>query len=176
MTSSTWLHLLMLKCPPTHPTSKRVAKVCPTQAGDSGAQKCSLKTRLQAARQVAVLCCIYQRIKGSRNGGSSRQAVPAKKNAGFPPKARLGDLPAQRWVKSPAIRRAAARTAARYSTLYSILIPRRAISSRKESAGMSRSCKTAPRLLTAPVHIICRTMEAGKAVVRIMALMSLLGS
>ena len=66
--------------------------------------------------------------------------------------------------------------AARYSIRYSILIPRRSISSRKASAGTSRSCKTAPRLLTAPVHIIWRTMDAGNAVVRIMALMSLLGS
>src|ERR1039457_4961827 len=63
-----------------------------------------------------------------------------------------------------------------YAIRYSILIPRRSISSRKVSAGTSRSCKTAPRLLTAPEHIICSTMEAGKAVVRIMALMSLLGS
>ena len=68
------------------------------------------------------------------------------------------------------------RTAAPYSIRYSTLIPRRSISSRKVWAGTSRSCKTAPCLLTAPMHIICSTMDAGNAVVRIMALISLLGS
>jgi len=102
--------------------------------------------------------------------GCSRQRkwrVPAKSTTGSSPRTKVGEFPCdQRGIRSNS----------RYSTLYSILIPRRAISSRKESAGMSRSCKTAPRLLTAPVHIICRTIEAGKAVVRIMALMSLLES
>lgn len=63
-----------------------------------------------------------------------------------------------------------------YSSAYSILIPRRAISSRNISAGTSRSCNTAPRLAIAPEASICTTIEAGKAVVRIMALMSVLGS
>ena len=64
----------------------------------------------------------------------------------------------------------------RYSTRYSILIPRRATSSKNASAGTSRSWSTAPRLPIAPEHIICRTIDAGNAVVRIMALISVFAS
>ncbi len=87
----------------------------------------------------------------------------------------VGNDHAQRVVLSTG-RCQSAKSRSSYSIRYSILMPRRSISSRKASAGTSRSCKTAPRLHTAPVHIIWRTMDAGNAVVRIMALMSLLGS
>jgi len=63
-----------------------------------------------------------------------------------------------------------------YSMLYWMWIPRLDISSRNRSAGMSRSCSTPPRLVMAPEAIICTTIEAGNAVVRIMALISVLGS
>ena len=63
-----------------------------------------------------------------------------------------------------------------YSIRYSILIPRRSTSFRNASAGTSRSCSTAPCFSIAPEHIICRTIDAGNAVVRIMELMSVLGS
>ena len=63
-----------------------------------------------------------------------------------------------------------------YSMLYWMWIPRLDISSRNRSAGMSRSCSMPPRLVMAPEAIICTTIEAGNAVVRIMALISVLGS
>src|ERR1017187_8218908 len=102
--------------------------------------------------------------------GCSRQRkwrVPAKNTTVSPPRTKVGEFPCdQRGIRSNS----------RYSTLYSILIPRRAISSRKESAGMSRSCKTAPRLLTAPVQIISSTIEAGEAGGRVQRVLSLLES
>lgn len=59
---------------------------------------------------------------------------------------------------------------------YSILIPRFSISCRNRSAGTSNSCKTPPRLLIAPEASICTMIDAGRAVVRIIALISVFGS
>src|ERR1039458_7201923 len=54
-----------------------------------------------------------------------------------------------------------------------MLTPRFSPSSRKSSAGTSRSCKTPPRLPIAPDASICTTIDAGNAVVRIIALLHL---
>ena len=63
-----------------------------------------------------------------------------------------------------------------YSMLYSILIPLFSTSARNRSAGTSRSCNTPPSFGIAPDASICTTIEAGNAVVRIMALMSVFAS
>lgn len=63
-----------------------------------------------------------------------------------------------------------------YSILYSILIPLFSTSARNTSAGTSRSCNTPPLFEIAPEASICTTMDAGKAVVRIIALMSVFAS
>ena len=63
-----------------------------------------------------------------------------------------------------------------YSMLYSILIPLFSTSARNISAGTSRSCNTPPVLGIAPEASICTTIEAGNAVVRIIALMSVFAS
>ena len=63
-----------------------------------------------------------------------------------------------------------------YSTLYSILIPLFSTSARNRSAGTSRSCNTPPLFEIAPEASICTTIDAGKAVVRIIALMSVFAS
>ena len=63
-----------------------------------------------------------------------------------------------------------------YSIPKSIRMPRFSISPRNRSAGTSTSCSTPPRLLIAPEASICTTIDAGNAVVRIIALMSVFGS
>lgn len=59
---------------------------------------------------------------------------------------------------------------------YSMRMPRFSISLRNAAAGTSVSCLIPPGLAIVPRAIICTTMEAGQAVVRIIAVIFVFGS
>lgn len=79
-------------------------------------------------------------------------------------------------LRFDAVRNTSPRLLRAHCSEYSILTPRFSISSKNRSAGTSRSCNTTPRLSIAPEASICTTMDAGNAVVRIIALISVFGS